>query len=82
MTSMTASRGSITRKINHGVNLDGDVVARDHVLRRHLERVDAQRHPHDAVDRREHQDDARALWLRQHPAQAENHAALVLGAGS
>ena len=50
-------------EIDHRVHLHGDVVARDDILRRDFERVDAQRNPHDAVDGREYQNHARALWV-------------------
>jgi hypothetical protein len=65
-------------EVNHRVHFHGDVVARDHVLRRHFESIDAQRNAHDAVDGREDQDDARSFGLIQQAAQAEDDAALVL----
>src|ERR1039457_6369729 len=64
-------------EINHRIHLDGHVIARDHVLRGHLQGIDAQRHPHHPVDGREHQDDARTLGLRQQAAETENDAAFV-----
>ena len=64
-------------EVDHGVHLHGDVVAGDHVLRRDLQRVDAEGNAHDAVDGREHQDDARAFRLPQHAAQPEDYAALI-----
>ena len=62
-----------------GVDFQRDVVARDDVLRRHLERLLPQRHAHDAVDRREDEEETRPLRLGQQPPEPENHAALVLG---
>ncbi len=64
-------------EIDHGVHLDGDVVPRHHVLRGNFQRVDAQRNPHDAIERREYQDHAGPFGLRQSPPQAEDHAAFV-----
>ena len=51
-------------KIHHRIHLDGDIVARDHVLRRHLQRIDPQRNAHHLIDRREHQNHARPFGLR------------------
>ena len=61
------------------VYLQRDVVARDDVLRRNLERFLPQRDAHHAVDRREDQDDAGPLRLGKQAAEAEDYAALVLG---
>src|ERR1051326_659469 len=61
------------------VHLQRDVVTRDDVLRRHLERFLAQRHAHHAIDRREHQEDARPLRLRKQTPESEDDAALVFG---
>ena len=51
--------------VQDGAHLDGDVVARDDILRRHLEDHGAQPDAHHPVDRRKHEDDAGALWTRQ-----------------
>jgi len=72
-------RGVEHAEINHRVHFYRHVVARDHVLWRDLQRIDAQRHAHNAVDGRENQNESRSLGLRQNAAQAENHAALVFG---
>ncbi len=65
-------------EVEHRVDLDRHVVARDHVLRRHVEDHRPQADLHHAIDRREHQDHAGPLRLRQQLAEAEDHAALVL----
>jgi hypothetical protein len=65
-------------EVHNRVHLDRDVVARDHVLRRHVEHHGAQAHPHHAVDRPGHDDEARALRPRQHLAQPEDDTPLVL----
>ena len=61
------------------VDLQRDVVARDDVLRRHLERLLSQRDAHHPVDGGEDQEDARTFCVRQQPSQSEDHAAFVLG---
>ena len=64
-------------EVDDGVDAGGDVVARDDVLRRHVERHRAQRDAHHAVDRGDEQDEPRALGV-DHPAEPEDHRALVL----
>ena len=64
-------------KINHGVHLHGHVVARDHVLRRHVEDARAQIHAHHLLDRRHDDDQARPHHAVEAPEE-EHHAALVL----
>src|SRR5262249_15679649 len=59
------------------IYLDGDVVLSNHILRRNLDRVDAQGHADDAVDGGEHQDHARSFGLREEPAQTQDHAAFI-----
>src|SRR5439155_22343648 len=61
------------------IHLHGDVVLGNYVLRRNLNRIDAQGNAHDAVDGGEDQNHARTFGLRKQPAQAKDHAALVLG---
>src|SRR5262249_7332832 len=51
-------------KVDHGVDLDGHIVARHDILRRNFQGVDTQRNLYDAVDRREDQNDSRSLGLR------------------
>ena len=63
---------------DHRVHLQRNVVPRDHILRRHVEGDLPQIHPHHAVQRRKHQNDARALGLGQQAAQPEDDAALIL----
>ena len=66
-------------EVEHRVDLDRHVVARDHVLRRHVEDDRPQADPHHAVDRREDEDDAGPFRLRQQFAEPEDDAAFVLG---
>ena len=66
-------------EVDDRVDLDRDVVARDDVLRRHVHDDRPQAHAHHAIDRREHEDDAGPLRLRQQLAEPEDDAALVLG---
>ena len=63
---------------DHGVHLEGDVVAGDHVLGRNLEHILTQRDAHHLVKGPEDQDDAGPLGGGQGAAQPENHPALVL----
>ena len=65
-------------EVDDRVHLHGDVVAGDHVLGRHVEDDRAQAHPHHAVDGPGHDDEPGALGLRQHLAEPEDDAALVL----
>src|SRR5581483_701038 len=60
------------------VHLQGNVVARDDVLRRDFERLLLQRHAADAVHRLEYEDDARTLRPAEHASEAQDHAALPL----
>jgi hypothetical protein len=64
-------------EIDHGVDLDAHVVARDHVLVGNVHGERAQRHLDHAVDDREKQDEPRPLGPDD-AAEAENDAALVL----
>ena len=65
-------------EVHHRVDLDRDVVARDHVLRRHVEHHGAQVDPHHLLDARNQQEDQpRPLDLPE-AAELEHHAALVL----
>ena len=66
-------------EVQDRVHLDRDVVARDHVLRRHVEHDRPQADLDHAIDRREDENDAGALRLRQQLAEAEDDAALVFG---
>ncbi len=65
-------------EVDDRVHLHRHVVARDDVLRRHVHDDRAQADAHHPVDRREDQDDAGPLRLRQQLAEAEDDAALVL----
>src|SRR6202011_6007001 len=56
-----------------------DVVARDDVLRRTLERFLPKRNAHHAIDWAENQNYARALGRAHQAAEAEDHAALIFG---
>ena len=49
-------------EVDDRVHLHADVVARDHVLGRHVEHDRAQAHAHHAVDGPGHDDEARAPW--------------------
>ena len=64
---------------NDGVDFQGDVVARDDVLRRDLQGFLPQRNAHHAIDRSEHQDDARPFFPIQQASQPKDNAPLVLG---
>ena len=63
---------------HHGVHLHRHVVARDDVLGRHVEDDRAQADPHDAIDGREDQHDARSFRLGQQFPEPEDDAAFVL----
>ena len=65
-------------EVDDRVDLHRHVVARDDVLRRHVHDDRAQADADHAIDRREDEDDARALRLRQQLAEPEDDAALVL----
>ena len=65
-------------EVDDGVDLHRHVVAGDDVLRRHVHDDRAQADAHHAVDRREHEDDAGPLRLRQQLAEPEDDGALVL----
>ena len=76
-TWMTAFSGSMHPVVDHGVDLDRDVVLGDHVLRRHVEHARPQVHAHDLLDEGNDQDQARPLHLPE-AAEQEHDAALVL----
>jgi len=63
-------------EIDHGADFDRDVVARDHVLRRHLVDDDAQVDAHHLLNERIKQNEPRPLGAGE-AAERENHAALV-----
>ena len=65
-------------EVGDGVHPHGNVVLRDHLLRRDVQRDGPQIDLDHAVDDRDQQEDSRALRVRQEPAQAEDHATLVL----
>src|SRR5260221_447845 len=65
-------------EITDGVHFHGDIVARDDVLRRDVQRFDAHAHARKRFDGPEHKAKAGAFGLRQHSAEAEDHAALPL----
>lgn len=65
-------------EVDHRIDTDRDIVARDQILGRNVIDVGAQTDPHHPVDGPEDQDQPRALGLLQHPPEAEDHAALVL----
>ena len=64
-------------EVDHGVDLHRNVVARDHVLGRHVEDDDAQVDLDHLLDSREQDDEARALDALE-TTEEEDHAALVL----
>src|SRR5262245_3944306 len=64
-------------KVDHGVDLDRDVVAGDHVLRRDVEHHRAQLDAHHLLDDGPDHDQARPLHHPETP-ELEHHAALVL----
>ena len=64
---MTASRIDHAQS-NDGVDLQGDVVAGDDVLRGNFHRLLPQRDAHDLIEGAEDQDDARAFGSRQDAA--------------
>src|SRR6266404_742684 len=64
---------------NNRVNLQGDVVAGDDVLRRNLERFLPQRNTHHAIDRAKDQNYAWTLCRAHQASEAEDDAALVFG---
>ncbi len=63
---------------NDRVHFERDVVARDDVLRRNLQRFLPQRNPHHAVDGGEDQNHSRTLG-RDQASQPEDDAALIFG---
>src|SRR4029077_8348491 len=63
-------------EVAYRVHFYRDVVTRDHVLRRDVERFNSQRDACELVDRVQNKLQARALRLRQHSSQAQDHAAL------
>ncbi len=65
-------------EVGDGVHADRDVVLRDHLLRRHVERDGAEIDLRHLIDERDDQEQARALGNREQPTQSEDHAALVL----
>src|ERR1700687_450893 len=65
-------------EITAGVHSHGDVVARDDVLRRDVQRFDAHAHARERFDGPEDEVEAGAFRLRHHTAEAEDHAALPL----
>src|SRR5207244_2467005 len=71
-------------EVDHRADLDRDVVARDHVLRRHVERDRLHAHLHHLLDERREQHEPRPVALparvHQRPRRAsepEDHRALV-----
>ncbi|MPN25258.1 hypothetical protein SDC9_172665 [bioreactor metagenome] len=64
-------------QIDHGIDLDRDVVARDHILRRDLQDHGAQIHPDHLLNGGNDEDQSRPLDLPEAP-QREDHAALIL----
>ena len=64
-------------EIEDRVNLHRDVVARDHVLARHLDDLDAEVDPDHLLRERDQQDQARASHCLE-AAERENHRALIL----
>src|SRR6185503_15127684 len=64
-------------EVDHRVHLDRDVVARDHVLRRHVEHHGAQVDAHRLLDSGDDEDDPRSEHALE-AAEEEDHRALVL----
>ncbi len=65
-------------EVGDGVDAHRDVVLRDHLLRRDVERHRPQVDLHHPVDERDEEEEARALRLGEQPAEPEDDAALVL----
>src|SRR5439155_1317333 len=63
-------------EVEHRVDLDRNVVAGDHVLRRNVHRDGAEIDPHELLDERYNVRDAGAARL-DHAAEAEDDGALV-----
>jgi hypothetical protein len=76
-TWMVAALGVDDAEIDHRVDPHRDVVARDHVLARHVEHQRAQVDAHHLLDVGDQDDQARALHAGE-AAEREHHAALVL----
>ena len=66
-------------KVDDCVHFHRHVVARDHILRRHVEHHGSQAHADDPIDGRKHENHAGSLWTRQQFPETEDHAAFVLG---
>jgi len=71
------------RRIHHahrddGIDFNGDIVLRDHVLRRHFHHFLPQRNPHNLIQWPEYENEPRALRRKLNASQPENHAAFVL----
>src|ERR1700674_2886998 len=76
-TRTTAAAGSMTRKINDGVNGHRHVVACHDFLARDVDGHDAQIHPHHAIDDRDQENQAGTFCAEQF-SETENHTSLVL----
>jgi len=63
-------------KVEHGADLDRDIVARDDVLRRDVERHRAQVDAHRALQNRDDEDYSRAA-KRIEASEPEHHCALI-----
>ena len=64
-------------EIHDGTDLDRHVVARNHILRRHVEDHRPEADAHDPIDWREHEDDAGPFRGDEQFTEPEDHAALV-----
>src|SRR6185437_507095 len=63
---------------NHSIDLEGDVVARNHVLRRHFKHFLAQGNAYHLIERTKNENDAWSLRRRERTAKPEDHCALVV----
>src|SRR6185295_15903949 len=59
-------------EVDHGIDLDGDVVPRDHILRRHVEHARAQVHSHHLLDERHDNHETRTFYLPEATEQKHN----------
>ncbi len=65
-------------EIAHRVYFDGDVIARDDVLRGHVKSFDAQRDAIESLDRPENQAQPGRLGVGQHASETQNDSTLPL----
>src|SRR4249919_162807 len=71
-------RGVYHAPVDHGIDLQRDVIARDDVLGRDLKRLLAQVDPDHLLHRRKDKDQAGTFGVLLQAAKGEDHAALIL----